>query len=109
MSTDKVTSKALAMKSFSFDVLILLTGCRDRFFMMHALMWISEKMAIALTVFVFSCNYIENNYISENSEMARMTTDGRNSRSAITNSGTLLQKCLLYFDKQNIIHFLAAA
>ena len=44
LSLDKVTTKALAMKSFSLDGLVLLTDCRDSFFLLHVQMWFFEGM-----------------------------------------------------------------
>ena len=44
MQPDKVTSKALALKLFGLDGLILLTGCRESFFMLHVQIRFSEEM-----------------------------------------------------------------
>ena len=67
------------MGSFSLDGLILLTGCRDSFFMLHVQRGSLRKWFLSLTVYVFSYNYIENDFTSK---MSRMTTDERNSRLA---------------------------
>ena len=83
MSPDKVTRKAFAMKSFSLDGLNLLNGCRDSFFILHVQMWFSEEM-----FFATHCVLIITSKTTLFLKMARMTTDERNSRSAITNAGT---------------------
>ena len=66
VSPDKVTSQAIAKKSFSLDGLILLTECRDSLFMLQVQMWFSEEMVFVPNCVVFSYIYIENHFISEN-------------------------------------------
>ena len=67
MSPDKVIRKALAMKSFSLDGPDSADWKQSQFFMLHVQMGFSvRKWFLPLTVFVFSCNYIENHFTSEN-------------------------------------------
>ena len=78
MSTYKVISKALVMKSFSLDGLLLLTVCRDSFVMLHVQMGFYKENGICSSL----CSFLTIITLTTifRLKMARTTTDKRNDR-----------------------------